>query len=755
MGCNSLNAVHITDLAKWCDIIFETDNSNPLQFAHRLFFNGEEIKDLVIPDNVTSIGNHAFQNCSGLTSLTLSNTVKVIGKFAFMNCTELTSIDIPDNVNLISDCAFCNCSSLNSVTIPNSITKISIHTFDECRSLTSIVIPNSVTEIGGSAFEDCTALISVTIPNSVTRLGGSAFANCKSLISVDIPNSVTSIETSTFANCSSLNSVIIPNSVTSIGHSAFQGCKCLPFISIPDCVTSIGISAFQDCSSLTSIIIPSGITSIEDEVFSGCSGLTSVTIPEGIKTIGRTAFRGCTSMLAITIPQSVTSIGEGAFYECSSIKTFTLPKNVNSIGNYAFGNCYSLKLVKSLLETPSDVSVNTFIGISSSAILQVPRGMKRLYESYSGWANHFSEIIEIDASDEEFEVITYDGINYSLISNENKTMRVASGNYGVVLEVPDVVNYQNEKWTVNGINRGALSGNTELAAIVWHPDTVFTENVDNPNLLLYVKSASHAPTSIKNVVVNGSANSIVLSEASSKNDFYCPLEFTAKTISYTHNYNMETGLGIARGWETIALPFDVQKVTHSSKGNIKSFAKWHSGDAEKPFWLMELTGSGWTAAESIKANTPYIISMPNNQEYKAGFQLNGCVTFSAENVKVHKTDNLHPAVFESKTFVPNFALKESDVYVLNVVNDLEQNRGDATEGSTFIWNLRPVHPFEAYMTTTQATRSIPIDDAMPTGIDCLVLTNDGPEEWYDLQGRRVKQPAKGVYIRNSKKLIIR
>jgi len=373
--------------------------------------------------------------------------------------------------------------------------------------------------------------------------------------------------------------------------------------------------------------------------------------------------------------------------------------------------------------------------------------------TYSGAKSTLTAIVlSVDNNLMNVEIpssVIYDGITYQVTS-------IASGALS-----NHTFNYVSLPSTITSVETGIFN-NSIMSALIWNADASLSSSVfsnmampTTSNFLLYVNSESYAPLNVSNVIVGSTSNSITLVDARSANNFYCPQEFTAQSISYSHNYNMTSGLNESRGWETIALPFDVQKVTHSSKGEILPFAKWKSGYLQKPFWLMELTNSGWTAAESIKANTPYIISMPNNQEYKAGFQLNGCVTFSAENVKVHKTDNLHPAVFESKTFVPNFALKESDVYVLNVVNDLEQNRGDATEGSTFIWNLRPVHPFEAYMTTTQATRSIPIDDAMPTGIDCLVLTNDGSEEWYDLQGRRVKQPAKGVYIRNSKKLIIR
>ena len=364
-----------------------------------------------------------------------------------------------------------------------------------------------------------------------------------------------------------------------------------------------------------------------------------------------------------------------------------------------------------------------------------------------------------------------DGINYSVVSGTEKTVCVAAGSYGKVLVVPATVNYQDVNWTVIGVDKGALNECKELAAIIWNPDAAFTESVDNPNMLLYVKSSGYAPTSIKNVVVNGSANSIILSEATEKNDFYCPQEFTAQKVSYSHHYKMETGFGNARGWETIALPFDVQKITHQSKGEIVPYANWKSGDDKKPFWLMTYGNSGWTDANSIKANTPYIISMPNHSYYKPEFRLNGNVTFSAENVVIPTSKNIHTVKYNGRTFVPNYMNQtDNSYYSLNVNNDYVTYDGSDVEGSKFFIGLRPVHPFEAYMTTTSnSTRSIAISDDMTTGIEEIttLLNEQGVIRVYNLQGQQLKIEAgkniedvkrllpTGVYIINGKKQIIK
>ena len=92
-NCSGLTSVHITDLAAWCKFaLFDSYASNPLSYAHHLYLNGEEIKDLVIPNSVTSIGSLAFVGCDGLTSVTIPNSVTSIGHEAFAYCYNLKSV---------------------------------------------------------------------------------------------------------------------------------------------------------------------------------------------------------------------------------------------------------------------------------------------------------------------------------------------------------------------------------------------------------------------------------------------------------------------------------------------------------------------------------------------------------------------------------------------------------------------------------------------------------------------------------------
>jgi len=410
-GCTALTKVNLSDLAAWCKIDFESvlGTHNPLNIAHHLFLNGEEVIDLIIPNGVTSISDGAFRGCTDLISVKISDSVTSIGESAFEGCGSLSSVDFPNNLISIESDAFAYCSGLSSVELPNNLISIGSDAFAYCTGLTSINIPNSVTSIGSGAFAYCSGLTSVEIPNSVTSIGFGAFSDCTGLTSINIPNRITSIESSTFKNCKALTSIDIPNSVTSIEESAFQNCKNMLSITIGNGLTTLDDYAFSDCTALTrvnisdmaawcridfistygiqnplyyahhlflngeevtNLIIPDGVTSIGYGAFMNCTGLTSVKIPDGVETIGKSAFFGCTNMTSAVIGNNVTSINSYTFKGCCSLVSVIIPNSVTSIGSNAFYGCSELTSVV-IGNSATSIGSSAFYGCSklTSAVI--------------------------------------------------------------------------------------------------------------------------------------------------------------------------------------------------------------------------------------------------------------------------------------------------------------------------------------------------------------------------------------------------
>ncbi len=260
------------------------------------FYGCSGLTSITIPNSVTSIGATVFCGCSGLTSFVVENGNAIYDSRNNCNAIIETSSNkllygcqntvIPNSVSSIGDGAFEYCSGLTSVTIPNSVTSIGDGAFAHCSGLTSITIPNSVTSIGNWVFFECSSLTFVTIPNNVTSIGNYSFYGCSQLTSITIPNSVNTIGNNAFTHCHSLTSIIVDsgntvydsrNSCNAIIHTATNtllfGCQ---NTIIPNNVTSIGSSAFEHCSGLTSVTIPNSVTSIGDGAFYLCSGLDTV-----------------------------------------------------------------------------------------------------------------------------------------------------------------------------------------------------------------------------------------------------------------------------------------------------------------------------------------------------------------------------------------------------------------------------------------------------------------------------------------------
>ena len=272
----------IKDLSAWCKISFYNYASNPLLFVHHLYVNGKEVKDLIIPNEVTSISGYAFTGCSYLNSIKIHKNVSAIGRSAFTYCAGLTTITVEEG---------------------NS-------NYDSRDNCNAIIHKSTNTLIAG-----CTKTI---IPNNVTSIESDAFKGC----------------------CGDMTSLIIPGNVKSIGHDAFYGCSNITTLRMEDGTTDINLSSsglsacplttlylgrnvsfqsgdpryspFFNKTNLKSLTLGSGITGLGCYLFYGCTGLKTLIIPHNVKGISSWTFEGCTGLNSIhclsTTPPSTPTI---------------------------------------------------------------------------------------------------------------------------------------------------------------------------------------------------------------------------------------------------------------------------------------------------------------------------------------------------------------------------------------------------------------------------------------------------------------
>jgi len=232
---------------------------------------------ITIGSIATNIGEQAFAYCTGLTNITVNPANESYSSLSgvMFDKSQTTLLQYPggkdgsytisNNVTTIGDYAFADCSSLTGITIPDNITNIGIGSFSGCSRLTGVAISGTVASIGVGAFGFCSSLMSITVNATnafYSNEAGVLFDKsqttllqypCGKVGSYAISNSVTSIEVGSFASCSGLTNVTIPDSVTSIGGLAFQGCTSLTNLTIGSGLTSIGLYAFSFCTSLTGV----------------------------------------------------------------------------------------------------------------------------------------------------------------------------------------------------------------------------------------------------------------------------------------------------------------------------------------------------------------------------------------------------------------------------------------------------------------------------------------------------------------------
>ena len=410
-GVETIGDYAFAECSKLRSVAFYGDKTNSI--GEYAFSHCSSLDNIIIPNSVKSIGNHAFSDCA-LRSITLSNALTSISTGLLRDCRFLLSINIPKNVKIIGSTAFLGCRQLSSVTFPEGMERIEDNAFYQCSNLASVFIPRSVTNIDG-AFGECNKLTSVSVDNetpiplSVPTFSnranatlyvplGSAAAYAAAPYWQDFKNILTDAlviddiayeldETTQTAKVIAkeplyTGEVCIPDTinvsgttftVTSIGDEAFKGCTGLTSVSVASTVASIGRAAFSGCTGLTAIDVKEGLESIGANAFYECSNMSSFTIPESVTSIGSTAFRKCNALTSITIPGGVTSLDSYLFQQCEGLKEATLSEGLTGTGVATFWSCTSLKSVK-LPSTLTKVDMLTF-DRSGLEHLVIPEGV--------------------------------------------------------------------------------------------------------------------------------------------------------------------------------------------------------------------------------------------------------------------------------------------------------------------------------------------------------------------------------------------
>ncbi len=349
-NCKAIDKVFITDVSAWLKLDFANLTKSPYQNTKgvELYVNDESLTTLVIPADITEIKVNALYGCKNIETILFHNNVTSIGNNAFQYCSAIKDVTFKENSKCesIGQNVFYKCNALETVTFENNsqLETIGDAAFYGCSKLATVSFNNnaSLKSVGNNAFYNCASLTKFNIYNNteLTTIGSGAFYDCKALTEVVLgqDSKLSLIDTEAFYNCSSLETLKLGDNsgLKKIGTDAFRYCSAMKEVYISD------ISTWLKTTFAVDEILPihgsSNPMNSGADLYVGGKLLNVLVIPDDVTSVAKYAMYGCESLMNLTFHEDMTSVGNYAFYNCIKIEGINLNAKKMELNedNYAF-----------------------------------------------------------------------------------------------------------------------------------------------------------------------------------------------------------------------------------------------------------------------------------------------------------------------------------------------------------------------------------------------------------------------------------
>ena len=592
------------------------------------------------------------------------------------------------------------------------ITKIPANAFYNKNSLTGdLVIPNSVTEIGEQAFYNCTGFNgTLTLSSKLGKIGKYAFNGCTGFTgSLKLPSSLTDIGIAAFQDCKYFTSLELSNALSVIPGSAFKGCVGLSgSLVIPNSVTEIGEWAFYNCTGFNgTLTLSSKLGKIGVSAFNGCTGFTgSLKLPSSLTDIGNGAFVICKSFTSLELSNALSVIPGSAFRGCEGLSgSLVIPDGVKEIGASAFSGCTGFDGTLTLSNKLETIGVSAFNGCSGfRGSLTLPSSVTTIGKSAFRTCCSFTKL-ELPNT---LSVIPIQAFMHC---------RSLSGELVIPASVTEIGNLA----FYDCQNLSAVTGQVTLPKSLKKIGKDVFLNTDNINTVNFQSLPEGISGFLgqKKKAVSLSDDSYISDQASG----------TVNEISYTRK--------MSNNWGTLVLPYSLT-LTGEESYRLYTIDKMDGDELV----LSRLEGT-------VAAGTPCVVKR-NGTEAELTFGANKAalnMAISDQNVG----DMTFRGTYWTEEVNSGYVISKNSFW--NV---------EELKNSTSVNGVK-VRPFRAWLDGTSAKAPARLSmriDGSTTGIDAIDALNDAEAEYYDLSGKRLDEPQRGVNIvrmksGKTKKIIIK
>ena len=325
-----------------------TEIEFPLETAfisQEAFANCKNLKRVSLTSSIIEmLTAYAFANCSLLEKVEFPSS-QIGAQAGVFAGTAIKEVKIPQSISTLGEFMFAGCKQLKSVDLSEvSSESLPYGIFQDCISLSEISWPSHNFTIGINAFAN-TGFEILTLPKLLGGASPYSFARCKKLHKIDMTNNGLNIPSHCFSDCTNLQEIQWPSTEIYIGSYAFTntGFKTFQF---SERIKGAGVGMLQNCLELTLLDLSKcAMEVLPERICIGCELLSTINIQQGsLREIADYAFTNCTGIKVFTFGGSLRKLGRAVFAN-TSLTNLVVPSNIAEIENFCFANCSQLESV--------------------------------------------------------------------------------------------------------------------------------------------------------------------------------------------------------------------------------------------------------------------------------------------------------------------------------------------------------------------------------------------------------------------------